>query len=156
VKNHIEKIQAVFQGECWHGPNITEVLANISSVQASYKPTPNTNSIAELIEHIVAWRRFTVEMLGGNVEFKIDVEAGEDWPRYPNGVSEAQWTAIKKSLDSNQEELVATMTAFDNSKADQNVGHRPFTFQQLAGFIIDHDLWHCGQIALLKKLSIAN
>lgn len=156
MKRSIDRIQAVYQGESWHGPNIKEVLDQIDAAKASVRITPSAHSIVELVQHLLAWRNFTLEMLRGNVAFRIDVEAAEDWPAYPNGVSESEWTDIQLALERNQTELVQAMKDFDQDKLHEKVGHRSFTFSEISSFIIDHDLWHTGQVAMLKRLAISN
>ena len=142
-----DQLQRAFQGDAWHGASLMELLADVDAKRAAAKPLARAHSIWEITLHIAAWedvaRRRT---LGEAVELTDE----QDWPPVRD-TSEAAWGAALARLRNGHEELRRTLAGLDDAKLIDGVPGRDYTVYVLLHGVIQHDLYHAGQIALLMK-----
>lgn len=140
-------LQRTYERHAWHGPAVKEVLENINAEQAKTR-LPGTHSIGELVAHMTAWRTFVTRKLEGDLDYKVADESN-----FPTSIS---WPDALTELDVSQARLLAALTAFDASRLHEKVAnaHFEYTYYTLMHGIIHHDLYHIGQIALIRKQTI--
>lgn len=145
INRIISTLRKTFEKNAWHGPAVKEVLQDITTETATRK-LPNVHSIVELVAHMTAWRIFVIQKLQGNETYKVTDEMN-----FPHG---NEWTAVLQQLDASQHDLLKTIETFPADTLKELVPHgeHKYTFYTLLHGIIHHDLYHIGQIALLKKL----
>ena len=146
-----DQFRRAFDGEAWHGPSVLAVLNGITAPQAAAHPIPGAHSIWELTLHIAAWERACLRRLQGDPAQLTDEE---DWPLV-NDTSEAAWENTKQQLIDNHRELLNAIASLDESRLDEPVIKDPNTayssvYVTLHGGV-QHDLYHAGQIAIVKK-----
>jgi uncharacterized damage-inducible protein DinB len=143
-----DQLQRAFYGEAWHGPSVQEVLAGVTAQQAATRVLPPAHTIWELVLHIAAWKSIVQQRLEGVPAREIKPE--EDWP--PVGeTSEAGWTAALKHLEQAHQKLVAAASKLSEARLDEPAAPGVSPAYRLLHGVIQHDLYHAGQIALLKK-----
>ena len=144
IQNIAATLKHTFLKNAWHGPSVKETLESLTSEQAN-KRLPNTHSIIELVAHMTSWRAFVISRLTGNDDFKVSDELN-----FPN---EKNWEKAILDLDESQSQLMAALENFPESRLSDIVPHGEYkyTFYILLHGIIHHDLYHTGQIALIKK-----
>ena len=140
-----EQLKFAFEGEAWHGPSVLEVLANVDARTAAARPLPDAHSIWELVLHMATWEAVVTARLRGG---KLEVTPEIDWPPVTD-TSEASWQAARAALVSGHEALRAGLEGLDDSRLSEQIG--PRTLYHLLHGVIQHDLYHAGQIAVLKK-----
>lgn len=147
LKHLIKMLQHTYEKNAWHGPAVKEVLENVSADDA-HKRLPNSHSIIELVAHMTAWRIFVVKKLQGNSEYKVTDDMNFPAP--------TDWGKVVEELDASQARLIQELKGFDSSKLYEPVPHGSYNynFHTLLHGIIHHDLYHAGQIALIKKQTI--
>ncbi|MGC1242560.1 MAG: DinB family protein [Chryseosolibacter sp.] len=141
--NLVSLLKRTFEKEAWHGPSVTEALADIEAREATWRLS-NTHSIIELVLHMTAWREYVIQKLAGNASYSVTEEhnfpAGHNWPE-----------SVQR-LRENQQKLVSALESFPGDLQDQVPGKTaPLSFYTLVHGIIHHDLYHTGQIMLIKK-----
>ena len=137
------------QGGAWHGPSLRELLDGVTAEQAAARPLPDAHSIWELVNHIAAWERIVMRRLQGEVISDVPDEIN-----FPPVVepSEAAWQAALAQLDETNRELREAIKQIDDAKLQELApGKQHPLYIELYG-ALQHDLYHAGQIALLKKL----
>lgn len=153
--NEVERIrdqfQRAFDGQAWHGPSVLALLEGVTAAQAAAHPIPGAHSIWELTLHIAAWENACKRRLAGD---PAQLSDDEDWPSIDD-TSESAWEKTKQNLRANHEALLIAIALVDNSRLDEPVMQHstiPFssTYVTLHGGV-QHDLYHAGQIAILKK-----
>ena len=140
----------------WHGPSVTEVLADVSAAQAAGHPIPGAHSIWELVLHITGWRGEVVRRLEG-AEPGTPPEG--DWPRVQD-TSEAAWADARRRLDDSYHQLAGAVLSFAERNLDDQVGRQPpdpalgtvGSYYVMLHGIAQHDAYHMGQVAILRKL----
>ena len=147
LKHLIKMLQHTYEKNAWHGPAVKEVLENVTAADAQ-KRLPGSHSIIELVAHMTAWRIFVVKKLQGNTEYKVTDEM--------NFTTPTDWVKVVEELDASQARLLEALKDFDSAKLYEPVPHGSYNynFYTLLHGIIHHDLYHAGQIALLKKPAI--
>lgn len=150
--NEIERISdqltRVFEGDAFHGPAIREILEGITAQQAKRRPIPNAHTIWELVDHIAGWQEEVTHRLKGRAATVLPPE--QNFPAHTEG-SEKAWKQSIDRLEESYRRLGATIREFPESRLGDVVSGRKYTFYGLMHGIVQHDLYHAGQIALLKK-----
>ena len=139
-----------YAGESWHGPSLSEILDGITAQDAVKRIIPNAHNIAELVIHMTNWRIFTLEKLTGGDTYDIILNSDADWT-VVNELSEDGWQEILDNLADTQTELLELVDKFPVNKINEIVPGRKYSFYMLLHGIIQHDIYHSGQISLLKK-----
>ena len=146
-----DQFRRAFDGEAWHGPSVLTILNGVTALQAAAHPIPGAHSIWELTMHIEAWERACLRRLNGDPAQLTDEE---DWQPI-NDTSDAAWERTKQQLVDTHRELLDTIARVDESRLNEPIitnSTAPFSsvYVTLHGGV-QHDLYHAGQIAILKK-----
>ncbi|MGH9836565.1 MAG: DinB family protein [Blastocatellia bacterium] len=142
------QLKRAYEGEAWHGPSLRELLDGVTAEQAAARPIPNAHSIWELVNHIIAWERIVKQRLEG--EALNDVPDEMNFPPVTDPSEEA-WQATRQSLTESNNSLRESVKRIDDAKLQQIVPKTIYTNYFMLHGVIQHDLYHAGQIALLKK-----
>lgn len=142
------QLKRAYQGEAWHGPSLRELLDGVTAEQAAAKPIPNAHSIWELVNHIIAWEQIVKARLEGKALAEIADEV--NFPPVTD-TSEAVWQATLQSLDASNQSLRDSIRQIDDARLEEMVEGASYPIYALLHGAIQHDLYHAGQIALLKK-----
>ncbi len=140
-----------FQGPAWHGPDTLEILKDVSWQQALARPISGAHTIAELVAHMTTWRTFGLRMLRREFDYRVEISGPQDWPPQDD-LDEGGWTALLAALERTQNEILELLRATDDATLDDPAGDRPFSIRVILQGVVDHDIYHGGQIVMLKKL----
>jgi len=147
VDRIVDQLTRAFEGEAWHGSAVLEILNETSARQATTRPIDGAHTIWETALHITAWLRACRRRLEGD---RAELSDSEDWPAVIHTTDEA-WrevvTAMKQALD----ELRAVISSLDDSRLEQPIiAGMSSVYITLHG-VIQHSLYHAGQMGILKK-----
>jgi uncharacterized damage-inducible protein DinB len=145
----LDQLKRAYEGNAWHGPSVREVLAGVTAEQAHARPLPNAHSIWELVQHIAVWENVGRRRLEGD-RAEINISSPEDWPP-ADDISEDAWEQAKAALDRGHEALSTAIARLDESLLDQPIMEGLSSAYVTLHGVIQHDLYHAGQIAMLKK-----
>jgi|SRR5208282_442211 len=144
-----DQLRRAFDGQAWHGPSLLELLEDIDAVAAAAKPVPNVRSIWELVLHISAWDAATLRRLGGE---KCQPTGTANFPPVPKP-TEVAWRRAMSEMKRRHDRLVKTVAALPESRLGDRVPGKRYEFYHLLHGVTQHELYHTGQIAILKKAS---
>jgi uncharacterized damage-inducible protein DinB len=148
--NELERIRdqvaRTLDGDCWHGPPLMAVLSGLDAASASARPIRDAHTPWEILLHITTWVEVTAARLRGEAP---ELSDEEDWPT-PAG-DQAAWEADVRRLRQAHQDLLAELATVDASRLDEPIvpGYSS-TYVTLHG-LVQHNLYHAGQIAILKK-----
>jgi len=142
-----EQMRCSFDGDAWHGPAVMEILKGVTAQQAAAKPIANAHSIWELVLHMTTWSGVVVRRLRGEA---VEPTDAEDYPPVQDK-SEAAWQRAVESLGRGHEALLTAVENLSESGLADVVPGKPYTVEFMLHGVVQHDLYHAGQIALLKK-----
>lgn len=141
------QLRRSLHGEAWHGPALFELLAGVTASGAAAKPTYNVHSIWEIVCHVTAWLDAVHRRLDGHL---VRLAPDEDWPAVCD-TSEDAWRRTLEALRENGERLVRGVEELSEDRLHGPMPGTPDTvWFQLHG-LVQHNLYHAGQIAVLKK-----
>jgi uncharacterized damage-inducible protein DinB len=144
-----DQLRRAFRGEAWHGPSLLDLLAEIAPEQARARPLRSAHSIWELVLHIDIYLQVCFEATRGTPMPEL-YGTGRDWPALTADSADA-WFDAQDRLFQNAENLAQAVEKFDDAKLQDTVPGRSYDFYYLFHGIVQHSLYHGGQIAILKK-----
>lgn len=149
IERILDQLQRAFEGNAWHGPSVREALNGVTAAQAHARPLPNAHSIWELVQHIAVWEDVGRRRLTGD-RAQIAISSPEDWPA-ADDTSAAAWEQAKAALERGHQALVDAIAQTAESRLDEPIFEGMSTVYATLHGVIQHDLYHAGQIAMLKK-----
>ena len=135
-------------GDAWHGPSVATVFSTLTAAQAARRPIAGAHSIWELALHIAVWNRVVARRLAGET---VEPSPSEDWPSPDADADGEAWERTLADLRAARATLRAAILAFDERRLEDIVPGRDHTFYVMIHGVIQHDLYHAGQVALLRK-----
>lgn len=147
INRILDQMDRAFSGEAWHGPSLQAVIEGVSAEDASKHPVGNAHSIWELVNHVAGWNSIVRRRLMGEV---IAMTPEIDWPP----VWEATDVAWKRTLEHLVEcrtLLRKVVAGLADDQLSERVPDEEYTNYFMLHGLIQHDLYHAGQIAILKK-----
>ena len=148
TKRIASQLRRSYEGNAWHGPALRELLEGVTAEHAAAKPVTSAHSIWELVHHIEAWEQQALTTLQGQPYDSMTGDA--DWPPVRETTGEA-WVTAQERLQSTTAKLVEAIRLMDEAKLDELVAGKEFSYYVLLHGVVHHNLYHAGQIALLKK-----
>jgi uncharacterized damage-inducible protein DinB len=142
----LDQMQRSYDGKAWHGPPLQTLLANVPALVAHARPVAGAHTIAEIVLHIAYWKDAAVRQLAGE---KVRPSEAEQWPTAGN--DEASWKVALSLLDSRHKALADAVGRLNDERLTDPTPVRDFNVYVLLHGVVQHDLYHAGQIALLKK-----
>ncbi len=136
-----------FDKQPWYGTSVMGILKDVDPAIVHQKM--GSHSLIILLMHMIAWRRYVTRKLAGDDEYKVTEE--QNFPVPPSGAD--AWSKTVNELQGSQKELLAAIKKFPEDKLNELVpaASHKYTWYTLLHGIIQHDIYHLGQIALLKK-----
>jgi uncharacterized damage-inducible protein DinB len=143
-----DQMKRAFGGPAWHGPAVLEALEGVSAAGAMARPIGSAHTIGEITRHIAAWKRIVARRLTEGKSF--EVSDAMDFPA-ADAIDEHAWRGFLAELTAAHEELLAAVAKAPAQRIDEPLVPKGNTgYVQLHG-VVQHDLYHAGQIVLLKK-----
>jgi uncharacterized damage-inducible protein DinB len=150
----LEVIDEAYDVKSWHGTNLRGSIRGMDAATAAWRPGPERHNVWEVVCHVAYWKYIVRRRLTGEERGSFPLK-GSNWFVRPSGTGEASLAAWKADVallaetHSTLREAVAALSAKDlpyippKSKVP-NV--------QMVRGVAAHDLYHAGQIQLLKRL----
>ncbi len=148
IKRINGQLKRAFEGTAWHGPSVCEVLAGVTAEQAAAHPIAGAHSIWEIVLHIRTWERVGLRRIDEWVPIEVPDE--EDWPAVTETTDQA-WKNALNRLKLNHATLREVVGRLDEARLADIVPGTQYSVYFLLHGVIQHDLYHAGQIVLLKK-----
>ena len=151
----VDQIQRAHDGDVWHGSPVKDILRGVTHEQAARRPPNGAHSIWEIVLHMTGWRHEVARRATGE---PAGEPAGGDWPAVGEATA-SRWQAALRGLDDAHRRLTEVVrTLPDDRMLQPTVDPRNrelgtgVTYYELLHGIVQHDAYHAGQIAVLKKI----
>ena len=155
MKSRIDKLvfqlDNVVNGTPYYGDSVNQIIDLITSEQANNSINEG-HSIAQIIKHMLAWRLYAIEHLKDNVDYDIELGSDMDWPDIIIN-SPSEWDELKEEFKQSHETLIELLKAKDDNWLSTKLPRKEFSYNFMLKGIMQHDLYHIGQVNLLKNLS---
>ncbi len=144
-------LEEAFEKKAWHGPNLRGSLRGVTAAQAAWRPAAGRHSIQELAIHAAYWKYAVRRMLTGEKRGAFP-ERGSNWFPRNGRPTEGSWKADRALLDAEHRELMAAAKKLSAAALSRKPRGSKHTIARLLYSVASHDVYHTGQIQLLKRL----
>jgi uncharacterized damage-inducible protein DinB len=147
----LDQLRRSFEGDAWHGPAVREVVAGLTGSHAAREVVPGGHTIWEIVQHIGVWEDEVRRRIQGAPARTLPPAL--DWPPMTEP-TEAAWRRVLDDLEEGHTRLMDAVARLTEDKLDTPLaGDRGtrWTFYTTLHGIVQHNLYHAGQIALLRK-----
>jgi uncharacterized damage-inducible protein DinB len=145
-------IDTAYERVSWHGPNLRGSIRGVSLRQAVWRPGRGRHNIWELVTHAAYWKYAAWRRLTSATRRSFPLE-GSNWFARPREATLAAWRADVALLDEMHRVLRAAVADLDPRDLDRRPAGGKTTKRALVTGVAAHDLYHAGQIQLLKRLA---
>lgn len=147
IERTIDRYERVLEGDAWHGDPVWKILADISPEVASRRPSAGVHTIWELVEHMTFWETVVRQRLAGS---RAKPELTRNFPAMP-ATTQENWRKTLEAFRKSNEEFRDALAKLYETQLDQPLSSAEKTVYIEVNGVIEHDLYHAGQIAVLRK-----
>ena len=145
-------LQEVHSGDAWFGRAIFTLLAEVDPEKVYVKKGAASHSMIELLYHMITWAEFTLKRIEKDQAFDLAQSEALDWrPIDPERHSWKKGLSMYRQLI---DSIAMALKGKDDSFLDERVDFRNYHFGYLLNGLIEHSIYHAGQIALLHKMEL--
>jgi hypothetical protein len=151
VRQLLAIMDAAYDRKSWHGTNLRGSVRRVTAQQAAWRPAGDRHSVWELVVHAAYWKYVGLRRLTGAKKGSFPLKGSNFFERGEN-ITEKAWKEDIALMDRTHADLrreVEELTAEDLERIPP--GSQVSNFALLSG-VAAHDLYHAGQIQLLKRL----
>jgi uncharacterized damage-inducible protein DinB len=149
----LASIDEAYNRRSWHGTNLRGSIRGVDLETAARRPKAGRHNIWELVVHAAYWKYDIRRRLTGEKPGSFALEGSNFWKRPDVDLDgETAWKRDIALLDAEHKRLRGAVEAFPKSRWTQKAPGKPFTFAGLVRGVAAHDLYHAGQIQVLKTL----
>ena len=145
-------LDEAFDKKSWHGPNLRGSIRGVSPELAAWRPAADRKSIAEVVVHAAYWKYTVRRRLLGEKRGSFPLK-GSNWFPRPTPLSAEVWQRDVALLEETHGALWTAVAALDPAELSRTPAGSKVSNLQLLNGIAAHDVYHAGQIQLLKRLA---
>jgi len=152
VRLLVQVLEGAFTARGWQGATLSGAIRGLGPREALWRPGPGRHNVWELTLHAAFWKhivRLRIEGRPGSERFP---RAGRNFPRLPERCDGKAWRADVALLRREHKLLTRTVRRLPASRLDARVGKSRWSVAEVVFGLAAHDLYHTGQIQLLKAL----
>lgn len=147
----VENLHRAFDRRSWHGPNLMGSLRGLKPDEAAWRPQPERHNIWEYVVHAAYWKYRVVRLLDAESSDPFTYRGSNFFERPVESTTAALKSDVKVLGDWHRQ-LLATVETFDVGRLHENPGNSEFNYRELILGAAAHDLYHAGQIRLLRRM----
>ena len=147
IERILDQYDRAMNGEAWHGDNVWSILSAVEPQQAFERPLAHTHTIWELVGHMKFWEtevRRRLERVASEPDERLN------FPAMPEACAE-NWETVLQEFRASNEGFRAAVAALDEARLQQPLSAPDKSVYVEVHGVIQHNLYHAGQIALLHK-----
>jgi uncharacterized damage-inducible protein DinB len=147
----LHALDHAYDATSWHGPNLRGAVRGLSHVEAAKRPAKGRHNVWELAVHCAYWKYTVRRRLLGEKRGSFPLE-GSNWFRREAKDGAARWKADIALLDEMHASLRQAVEQFPASHWKQRIKGSRWTYRDTVAGVAAHDLYHAGQMRLVKVL----
>ena len=150
----LDLVDEAFDRKAWHGTTLLGSIRGVSVEAAAWRPAPRRHNIWELTVHAGYWKYAVRRLLAGEKRGSFALKGSNWFTRPATGArgDEQAWAADVRLLIAEHRRLRETIAALPERALDQRLKGKRYTAAFTIRGIAAHDLYHAGQIQLIKRL----
>ena len=147
----LENLAHSFDRRSWHGPNLMGSFRGVRPAEAAWRPQPDRHNIWEYVVHAAYWKYRVVRLL--DVEnLEPFTYPGSNFFERPVEATVGAFKSDVATLVAWHQKLLVVVEAVDPESLDHQPGRREFSNRQLILGAAAHDVYHAGQIRLIRRM----
>lgn len=146
----IRRIENVNSGTPWFGRAVYSILEEVDAKKAAIKPNGKEHSILELLYHMITWASFTLKRLEKDDTMDMAVFEKMDWRKIDS--KKHSWKKGLSEFKALHKKIITLLKKKDDAFLKEIVDYRQYNYRFLLNGMIEHNIYHLGQIAYLHKL----
>lgn len=150
VQSIIRNLQNTLSGEPWFGRAVYTILEEVDTSKIYIRPNHSEHSLIELLYHMITWAGFTLGRLDNNADADLIQSEDLDWREINTAIH--TWPAGLEKLRKIHEKIISILETKQDSFLSGMVEGRKFNYRFMLNGLIQHNIYHLGQVAYLKKL----
>jgi hypothetical protein len=151
IKLLLALIDEAYEKQSWHGPNLRGSLRGLSHVQASWRPGGKRHNIWEIAMHAAYWKYAVRRRILGEKRGSFALK-GSNWFGSPGDGGRTSWKATLRLLEREHRAMRAAIAGLPDAALAKKARSSKIPNRRIITGIASHDLYHAGQIQLLKRL----
>jgi len=151
VRALVTIMDQAYDRHSWHGTNLRGSIRGLSAEQAAWRPAPGRHNVWELVVHAAYWKYAAWRRLTGAARGSFP-EKGSNWFERPRVSGDAAWRRDVAMLHQMHRQLREAAVLQDGRDVRRPLRGGTVTAFGLLSGVAAHDLYHAGQIQLLKRL----
>ena len=150
IQSIIRNLENTLDGDPWYGRPVYALLREVDSSIAYKKPTPGSHSLIDLLYHMLTWAEFTLKRIEKDDINDLVAFEQLDWREIDPKLHD--WDEGLAAFIAAHQEIIALLHTKKDIFLDEIVDYRQYDFRYLLNGLIQHNIYHLGQVAYLKKL----
>jgi uncharacterized damage-inducible protein DinB len=150
VQSIIRNLEKVNTGQPWYGRAVYEMLEETDSPIVYKKPSENSYSLIELLYHMITWADFTLHRINGDKEKDLAAFEELDWREIDPKIH--TWKKGLAEFKAIHKKIIELLNEKEDAFLNEIVDYRNYNFRFLLNGLIQHNIYHIGQVAYVKKL----
>ncbi len=150
VHSIIRNLQNTLSGDPWFGRGVYPILEEVDESKVYINPGNSGHSLIELLYHMITWAGFTLGKLDNNADATFIQSEDLDWREI--NPSMHLWTAGLEKFRKIHEKIISVLETKEDAFLAGKVEGRSFNYRFMLNGLIQHNIYHLGQVAYLKKL----
>lgn len=146
-----DMVARAFDGPAWHGPSLLATLRGVAPEEALWRPAPGRNTVWQLILHTAYWKDRVRARLAGERGTRFP-RGPANFPAVPTRADEAALAGDLRLLKDCHRRLCEVVGDLPARRLDVRVGRSRWTYVETILGIASHDLYHAGQIQLIRRV----
>lgn len=150
----LEVLDHAFAGRSWHGSTLSGALRGVTPAQALWRPRRDRHSIWELVLHAAYWKYVVRCRVTGTRPPEGFPRSPSNWPAPPARPDVARWRGDVRLLKRMHAELRSAVAALPARTLGERSPTGAWRYDEMIYGVAAHDLYHAGQIQLIKRLGV--
>lgn len=147
----VQIIDRAYNRRSWHGTNLRGAIRGLTAAEATWRPAPSRHNVWEIVLHAAYWKYAVWRRLTGGFRGSFPLR-GSNWFDRSDGKMTKAWKEEVALLDRTHQTLRESITKLSQQKLYRPAPGGTVTYFDLVAGVAAHDLYHAGQIQLLKRL----
>jgi uncharacterized damage-inducible protein DinB len=147
IERIVDQMDRAFSGDAWHGPPLLLLLEGVTAEAAAKHPVAGAHSIWEIANHVAAWNMIVRRRIAGE---EVNVTPELDWPHVEE-TTPVDWRRTLDNLKDSRARLRSVVQALADERLREQVIGKDYPLYVMLHGLVQHDLYHAGQVAVLKK-----
>lgn len=149
IKSLADALEVTLQGRPWYGKPVYTLLDEADPGRVFLSPAPGAHRAIDILYHMVTWATFVLHRVEGNEVYDQAAMEQLDWREIDPSVH--GWEEGIAELVATHQQILAHLREKDDSFLEQKVDFREYNFHFLINGLMQHNIYHAGQVAYLAK-----